>query len=344
MHETLLIDLSLIIVLGIAAQWIAWRLKIPSILILLVFGFLGGPVTGVLNPDHLFGELLFPVVSISVALILYEGGLTLKKSEIMAVGGVVRNLISIGLLVTWTLTTLCAYYILALSLPLAILFGAILVVTGPTVILPLLRMIRPRGNINSILKWEGMLNDPIGALLAVLVFESILAGGLREITFLALGGLAKMVLVGGGIGLLTGYLMMTLLRRRLVPEFLQNAVSISLVVFAFAGSNHFQAESGLFAVTLMGIFLANQKKVTVAHIIEFKENLRVLLLSGLFILLAARLERDAFAALGWQGVFFLVALITVVRPAAIFLSTMGSGLNWREKVFLSAMAPRGIVA
>ena len=154
MTEKFIIGLSAIVVSGVLAQWVAWKFRFPSILLLLIFGFIAGPVTGFLNPDSFFGHLLFPFVSISVALILFEGGMNLKFSELKVVGSLVRNLITIGILITWILSTLAAFYILNFSFTLSVLFGAILVVTGPTVILPILRHVKPKGQINSILKWD----------------------------------------------------------------------------------------------------------------------------------------------------------------------------------------------
>ncbi|MEJ2634094.1 MAG: cation:proton antiporter [Calditrichia bacterium] len=344
MAENYLVQLAVIIVFGVVSQMIAWRLRLPSILLLLIAGFVAGPLTGWVHPDEVFGKLLFPLVSISVAVILYEGGLNLRLSELKAVGKVIRNLISIGILVTWILSTAAALLILGLSLPLSMLLGAILVVTGPTVILPLLRQIRPSGQMNSILKWEGMINDPIGALLAVLVFEGTLASGLGEATAAILGGLLKTIFFGSLIGILGAYTFIFLLKRQLIPDYLQNPVSLMMVFIVFASSNVIQPESGLFSVTLLGIFLANQKKVTVHHIIEFKENLRVLLISVLFIVLAARINIADLKMLDWRSFVFLASLIFLIRPAAVYSSTIGSSLSRREKSFLCWMAPRGIVA
>ena len=344
MSHNILIGLSLIIVLGIIAQWISWRFRLPSILLLLIFGFIAGPVTDILNPDFYFGELLFPIVSISVAVILFEGGLSLKLSELKAVGGVVRNLISIGLAVTWVLSSMFAVYILDMELQLAILLGAILVVTGPTVILPILRHVKPTGQVNSVLKWEGIINDPIGALLAILVFEVIIAAGFAEATTQVLTGLIKTILISTTIGLAGGYLIVILIKYNLIPDFLQNSISLALVVAFFSVSQLIQAESGLLAVTVMGIFLTNQKRVNVKHIIDFKENLRVLLISILFILLAARLKISDLEFLNSGSFIFVGLLILIVRPAAVFLSSIKSSLNVKEKIYLAAMAPRGVVA
>lgn len=344
MNDLIFWGLPATLFLGILAQWLSWKLHLPSILLLLLFGILAGPVAGVLHPDRVFGDLLFPFVSLSVSLILFEGGLTLRFSEFRAVGAVVRRLIGIGLLLTWGFSAAAAHFLLDLSVQLSLLLGAILVVTGPTVILPMLRTIRPSPTVNSILKWEGILNDPIGAVLAVLVFEVILAAGITEATGVALTGLAATLFGGGGIGLLGALIMVVLLRARQIPDFLQNPITLAMVVAVATFSNSLQAESGLFAVTVMGIALANQRQVEVHHIIEFKENLRVLLLSVLFILLAARLEIADLTSLGWPSVLFLAVLLLVVRPAVVALSTIRSGLSWRERLFLAWMAPRGIVA
>ncbi|MBN1585797.1 MAG: cation:proton antiporter [Candidatus Omnitrophica bacterium] len=344
MINPLLADLVSVLILGVTAQWLAWRMHLPAILLLLLFGFVAGPVTGFLNPDHFLGDLLFPVVSISVALVLFEGGLSLNLSELRVVGGVVRNLITVGIVVTAGLTVLAASLLLNLSFSLALLLGVTLVVTGPTVIGPLLRQVRPTQRISSALKWEGMLNDPIGAILAVLVFEGILVGGWQKATALAVMGLTQTVLAGAAVGTLGAWIMVLMLQRYLIPEFLQSAFTLMAVVAVFAGSNMLQAESGLLAVTVMGIVLANQGSVVVKHIIEFKENLRVLIISMLFIILAARLHAGFLQLLTWRNLLFVFFLILVVRPAAVFLSAKGSDFDIKEKIFLAFMAPRGIVA
>lgn len=344
MNEHYLISLTSILVLGVAAQWMAWRLRLPSILLLLLTGILAGPVTGWLHPDQLLGGLLVPVVSISVAVILFEGGLTLKIRELQGYGSAVRNLVTIGAIATWGLTIAAAYYLLRLGLSLAVLFGAILVVTGPTVVGPLLRHVRPLARVGSILRWEGIVIDPIGAMLAVLVFEAILAREPEAATTAVVLGLLKVLLAGSGAGLLGAAAIALMLRYHWAPDFLQSPVTLMIVVCVFASSNLLQSESGLLAVTLMGIVLANQRLVSVTHILEFKENLRVLLLAGLFILLSARLDRASLTELSLTNLQFLAMLMFVVRPASVFLSTIRSGLSWRERLLLSWVAPRGIVA
>ena len=348
--EHALIQLGLIAVLGIGAQWLAWRLQFPAILLLLLAGLFAGPgmemITGhrILDPNRLLGELLLPLVSLSVGLILFEGGLTLRFGELTQAGTVIRNLVTVGAAATWIVATFAARFILALPWPLALLLGAILSVTGPTVIGPLLRFVRPRGQTAAILKWEGIVIDPIGAMLAVLVFEAIPKGQLDAAGATLVLGTLKTCLVGSAVGLAGAFLLILVLQRFWAPDFLQNPITLMFVTAAFVSSNALQHESGLFAVTTMGITLANQKRVTVQHIREFKENLTILLVSALFIVLASRLQVAQVRSVGPRGILFTVALILVARPACVLVSTIGSGLTRKEKFFLCCMAPRGVVA
>ena len=345
MHEQLLVGLTAIIVLGVSAQWLASQLRLPSILLLLIVGFIAGPVTGFIDPDALLGDLLFPLVSLSVAIILFEGSLSLRYTELREVGSVVLKLISLGVLVTWFIATVAANFVLDLSWSLAVLLGAVLVVTGPTVIGPLLQLVRPKGQVGSTLKWEGILIDPVGAVLAVLVFDqAILAGEFRNAPLPILQGVLVTALVGTIVGLLGAGFMIFLLRRYWIPDQLQNGVSLLVVVSAFTLSQLLVAESGLLAVTVMGIALANQRFVPVRHIVEFKENLRALLLGILFILLAGRLRLNEITQLSYETLIFLAILIVIARPAAVFVSTWRSRLSRQEKIFLACVAPRGVVA
>lgn len=339
-----LIAIASITALGIGAQWIAWLLRIPAILLLLAFGFLAGPVTGVLDPDALFGDILLPVVSVSVAVILFEGGLGLRIADLEETGRVVRNLVSLGASITWLAGAAAAYWIVGVDRSIAVLLGSILVVTGPTVIGPMLRQIRPSRRVGSILKWEGIVIDPIGAVLAVLVFEVVFMSADRSPTLLVAVGVAKTAIVGGVFGAAGAGLLALLLRRYWIPDYLQGTGSLMLTIVVFATSNVIQAESGLLAVTVMGILLANQRIVSIKHIAEFKENLGVLIVSSLFILLAARLDPQDIVRLGWRGPAFVAVLILVVRPLSVLASTLGSSLSWGERLFIAALAPRGIVA
>lgn len=345
MSDEILLQIGAVLLLGVGAQWLAWRLKLPSILLLLLAGLAGGPLMGWVEPDHLLGELLMPFVSISVGLILFEGGLTLKLSEWHAVGKVVRNLVTIGALVTWVGATLAARWCLGWEWGLATLLGAILVVTGPTVILPLLRQVQPTRNVASALKWEGILIDPIGALLALLVFEALAVGNLADVPAEALLGFGRTVLVGAILGVGGALILGFALQRFWIPDHLQNPVTLTLVVGLFVLSNLLQHESGLLTVTVMGIVLANHGKVDLHPVLHFKENLRVLLISLLFILLAARIDPSELGDLRLERLgLFLGVLILAIRPAAAWAATLKSKFNFRERAFLAAMAPRGVVA
>lgn len=346
-HE-LAFSLAGLFILGTGAQWLAARMRLPSILFLLGLGILAGPVAGWLNPDELLKDgLLFAVVSLSVSVILFEGSLSLKFADLRGIGVVMISLLSTGVIVTWVLATLLARFTLHLDWNVSLLLGAILVVTGPTVIGPLLRQIRPTGRVGPIARWEGIVIDPIGAVLAVLVFEAsreIHQAGLNSATWVATVSLLKTIVFGGGIGVAGALIVGWLLRRHELPDHLQSPVTLMFVIAGFTLSNLLQPESGLVTVTVMGIVLANLRGIDLHPILEFKETLSVLLISSLFILLSARLEFENFASLGWGGVIFLAGMMLVVRPASVFLSAAVSGLELREKVFLSWFAPRGIVA
>lgn len=344
MHANPLIGLASVIVLGVGAQWIASRLRLPSILLLLVLGFLAGPVSGLVDPDALFGPTLFPLIAVSVALILFEGGLNLHLAELRYVGGVVLALVSVGMLATWTVATLAGHFVVGLSWPLALLEGALLTVTGPTVIGPLLRQMRPRRSVGAVLMWESILIDPIGALLALVVFEAIMAGVLHETPPRVVLGAVQAFSVGGAVGGAAAVAMVQLLKRHWVADHLQNGVSVMLVVAAFTLSNQLYSESGLAAVTVMGIVLANQRAADIEHIVKFKEHLQVLLLGGLFILLAARVQVESLARLGWPSLAFVLVLVLVARPLCVWVSSCRSSLTRAEKLVIAWMAPRGIVA
>lgn len=339
MHENLGFLLAAILVLGIGAQWLAWRLKLPSILFLLLLGVLAGPVSGFLNPDEIFGDLLFPTISLGVAIVLFEGALTLRFADIREQGVMVSNLVTWGAVLNWLLISAGTWYFIDFSISMSLLFGALVVVTGPTVVAPLLRNVRPVPAVGKVLRWEGILIDPIGAILAVLVFEAIISdaqGGSLRLFFseLAAGGVC-----GAAGALLIGYM----LRRHLMPEYLHSVVTLAAVVGVFAISNQLAHESGLLAVTVMGVWLANTRGVDISDILSFKESLSVLIVSLLFILLVARLQLEQITGLG-MGAVGVLLVVLLARPVMVWASAMGSKLDWKEKALISWIAPRGIVA
>lgn len=340
---------TLVLGLGILAQWLAWKCKLPSILLLLAFGFSAGHFLGVSIDDFLIGDkgesILLAVVGLCVAIILFEGGLTLKFSELKQSGAPVLRLCTLGVAVAFALTTLIGIYVFSWNWRIAAILGSILVVTGPTVIAPLLRHIKPSRKIGSIVKWEGIVVDPIGAIMAVLAFQAALAGDVEAAQSIVLFSLGKTLLVGVVMAFLLAKLIELLLRKHLIPDFLHSVFLLSAVAIAFVASNAIQKEAGLLTVTVMGIALANQKTVSVKHILEFKETLRTLIISVLFIVLSGRIQVSSLLEALPYGLALLALLIVVVRPASIFISNLFSKqTSYKERIFLASLAPRGIVA
>ncbi len=337
-----LVGLVLIVTVGVGAQWLAWRLRLPAILLLLIAGVVAGPVSGLIDPDALFGELLLPGVSLAVAVILFEGGLSLRLSELGDSAAVVWRLCTLGAVLTWALAAGGAYYLLALPLGLALVFGAILIVTGPTVILPMLRQLRLSQPAASVLKWEAILIDPLGALLAVITFETIRLGAAAQTS--PLMTLLASVGIGVSIGVAAAALLAWMLSRYYVPDHLRSPLVLATLAGVFLTANLIERESGVLAVTVMGVALATQRRAPTREILVFKENLRVLLISSLFVVLAARLELGELRALAVPGALFVAWLVVVVRPLEVAVSTIGSSMDWRHRVVLMTLAPRGIVA
>lgn len=329
---------------SVVAQWIAWFFKVPAILFLLVIGLLLGPVFSVLDPDALFGDLLFPLVSLAVAVILFEGSLTLHFKELKGLEKVVRNLCSIGMLATFVVISIAAYWVLNLDWRVAVVLGAVLVVTGPTVIAPLLNAMRPSKEVDKVLRWEGIVIDPIGALFAVIVFEAVMLTGQESIFNHTLGALFTTVIVGLVIGVAAGWLTSFLIRKEWLPFELHKFGILALVLVSFTVSNALSHESGLLAVTVFGIWLANQDDLEMDSVLEFKETLSVILISTLFILLAARLKMSELMLLGPSVAVFLAIVLFVARPLSIALSTINSDIPMRARMLLGWVAPRGIVA
>jgi len=336
--------LALILGAGMVAQWVAWRIQVPSIIALLIAGLLLGPVAGVLEPDELLGGTLFPLVSLAVALILFEGGLDLPPRELRNTGTVVRRLISVGAIVTLLISWYFAREIFGISNQASLVLGAVLVVTGPTVVGPLLRFVRPTGTTGPILRAEGVLIDPIGATAALIAFEIVLTEAPDEAVATVVGVVLLTIVAGAGIGLATAVVLDVALRRFLIPDQLTVPITFAFVVASFVATNEVQEEAGLLTVTVMGMYLARRESSTIRQVLEFNESLRTLLISFLFILLAARIEPDALRDVALPSLAFLAVLVLVARPVSVIVSTLRSSLTWNERVFLMAMAPRGIVA
>lgn len=348
----LLLYLALVPSLGVTAQWLAHRTRLPSILLLLLFGVALGQFV---NPDTYLADLtgggieagprlLFPLVALSVGVIMFEGGLSLRLEELRESGSAALRLVTVGAAFTFAGAAIAAHYVLGFDWRLSLLLGAILIVTGPTVIGPLLRQVRPSRRVASALKWEGIVIDPIGAVLAVLVFEQAYSHGADGDFGHAVVMLLRTVAVGIGLGIACGWVMTLALRKFWIPDALHGVAALSLALLAFALSDLLAHESGLITVTVMGIWLINQKHADVEHVVELKENLRTLLIGCLFIVLGSRVDLQDVANVGVPGLLFLAALIFIVRPLSVFVSLFGSPLNYREQTFIAGLAPRGIVA
>ncbi|MEE8297586.1 MAG: sodium:proton antiporter, partial [Hyphomicrobium sp.] len=344
MHAHFVNVIALIACVGLLVQWAAWRFRIPAIVLLTIAGFVVGPATGLVDPSRDFGVLLEPFVQLAVAVILFEGGLNLRFHELRQAGGGVRRLISMGLILSFGLGALAAHYIGQLSWPVAIEFGAIIVVTGPTVILPLLRQARLRARTASLLKWEGIVNDPVGALLAVVVFEYFVLGGGTSAGYELAAVVILTVVFAGALGWYTGQMLGAAYRRGLVPEYLKGPGMLAAVRGSYALGNLMLEEAGLLTVTALGIALGNANLPSIDELRRFKEYMTIALVSGLFIVLTADLDPALLAELDWRGAALIAALIFAVRPLAVFLATIRTDLDWQERVLLGWIAPRGIVA
>lgn len=356
-----MLELAGIIILGILAQWMAWRLKLPAILPLILIGLTVGCISTLWSEDGLKwiepiwdeaahkglfpGDSLFYFTSLAISIILFEGGLTLKRSEIKNIGPVITKLITIGSLVTFIGAGVAAYYIFGLSIKLSLLFSALIIVTGPTVIAPILRNVPLKRDVSAVLKWEGILIDPIGALVAVLMFEFIIAGEGGEFTLTALEEFGKIVLFGSTFGFSFAHALTFAIKKHLIPHYLLNVFTLSAVLGVFVVSDVFAHESGLLAVVVMGMVMGNLNLPNIKELLYFKESLSVLLISILFILLAANIDlEDLYLIYRWETLVLFLIVVFVIRPIAVFISTHGSNLKFNERTFIAWVGPRGIVA
>lgn len=355
-----MVELAGIIILGILAQWVAWKFKIPAILPLILTGLIVGPFSTLYSIDGnkwieplwngkigLFpGESLFNFVSLSIALILFEGGLTLKKDEIRNVGNVIYKLITLGAFITMVTAGIAVHFVIGLDWQLSFLFSSLIIVTGPTVITPILRNLPLKKDISTILKWEGILIDPIGALVAVLVFEFITVGEHgSQYTKETLIEFGKIIIIGSSIGFTSAYAFALALRQKWIPHYLLNVISLALVLSVFVMANLFAHESGLLAVVIMGMVLGNMKLPGLKDVLYFKETISILLISILFILLSANIDlSDLELIYNWNSLILFAIVVLIVRPLGVFLSSSKSGLSVNEKIFISWVGPRGIVA
>lgn len=343
-HHLSLLLIS-ITALGVFVQWVAWLLRMPAIVLFLICGVVAGPMLGWMNPSEDIGPVLSPIVGLAVAIILFEGGLSLRLHEFKEAASGVRRLVTLGSMFSWGLYSAAAYWIGGLSLPVSLLFGAILVVTGPTVIIPMLRQASLNRRTASYLKWEGIINDPIGALLAVLVFQYFVlsdaypGGGSQVFAELGLAILVSLAL-GGGIGWLLGWAF----NHIWVPEYLKAPLTVACVLVIYGLASEIFAEAGLLAVTVMGMVMGNMSIAGKAELRRFKEYVTILLVSSVFIVLTADLDPEVLWHLDWHAAALVAVVLFLARPLAVFLATAFTDMEWRDRLLVGWIAPRGIVA
>ncbi len=334
---------ALVGALGVGSQWLAWRLRMPSIVLMLLAGLIVGPVLGLLDPAAQFGDMLGPVIAIAVAIILFEGGMTLNFHSLRDAATGVKRLVALGAPLGWLASALTLHYVAGLSWAAAAVFGGIMIVTGPTVIAPLLRQAKLQKRPAALLQWEAIVNDPVGALAAVLAFETVIvletassAGAALQALTLGIG-LATLTGMAGGWGIARAF------RLGHVPEYMKVPVLFVVLLAVFALSDTVLHESGLLAVTIMGIWVANARLPSYTELRRFKEHATVLLVSGVFILLAANMSWEALRSLDGTALLFVLAVILVARPVPVLTALAFSDVPWRERLLVAFTGPRGVV-
>lgn len=345
MVPSLLFEVALVFLIGIGSQWLAWRYRLPAIVVMSITGLLAGPIFGMIDPSENFGSLYNPLISVAVAIILFEGSLNLNFKELRGIGKPVFRISTLGAFIAWILGSLTAHYVAGLSWAVSFVIGGLLIVTGPTVIMPMLRQSNLKPRPARILKWEGIVVDPIGPLLAVFALEIVMfvtadSPNLGQLLIFFAAAIFAAIL-GWFVAKGTGWLF----ERGLVPDFLKSSMVIVIVIFSFTIADMIMHETGLLTVTAMGITLANSNLSSLSEIKHFKENISVLLISTVFIMLTASLERETLIQIFSPNIiFYVILMMFVVRPLSIFLSTIKTGLSLQEKTLLGWIAPRGIVA
>ncbi|SDE65968.1 NhaP-type Na+/H+ or K+/H+ antiporter [Paracoccus isoporae] len=334
---------ALVGVVGVGAQWLAWKFRLPGIVVLLLAGLILGPFTGIFIPERDIGDLVSPMISLAVAVILFEGGLTLNFKQLADAAPGVRRLVLIGAPLGWLLSSLALAYIAGLSWQSAIVFGGVMIVTGPTVIAPLLRTARLFNRPAQLLQWEGIVNDAVGALVAVIALEVVLVRQQELSAADAIWTVVSGVVFACLVGFAAAMAVVKAFRESLVPEYMKVPLLFVLVLAAFAMANMVLHESGLLAVTVMGLIIANANLPSYAEIYRFKEQATTLLLSGVFILLAAGVNFEMLGLLNWRSALFIVAVILLVRPATVMASLAGTPIPWKERLLVAFTGPRGVV-
>ncbi|MFD2759680.1 cation:proton antiporter [Lentibacillus juripiscarius] len=347
MAQAELLSIVIIIILGIFSQWLAWRIQWPSIVIMSVAGLLIGPVFGLINPEEALDELYTPLISLAVAVVLYEGSSSLNFRELKGISKSVLRVVTIGAFLAWIGGALAAHFIAGLNFAISFIIGGLFIVTGPTVIIPLLRQAKLKPRVATVLKWEGIIIDPIGPLLALFAYQVIKVIGDKNVQGHYLLTFFAGALLAAIIGLAAGIFVSKMVRKGLFPEFLKSPIVLSFVLLCFTVSEVIMHETGMLAVTVMGLTMARTKKyvTSIGNVSHFVENISVILTSTIFVLLTASLTRETILEIFTIPILgFVLIMLFVVRPLSIWLSTIGTEMSASEKTLISWIAPRGIVA
>ncbi|KXV22181.1 cation:proton antiporter [Gluconobacter japonicus] len=347
MQYDIFLGIALTFGAGMLAQWVAWRFRLPAIVLLFTIGLLFGPGLGILHPSETMGWVFRPLVSLLVAIVVFEGGMALDIRQLREAGEGVARLTMLALPINWALGSLAAHYVAHLEWGTSMLFGAIIVVTGPTVVLPLLRSAKLQPKVAAFLRWEAIVNDPLGAILAAVVLQLMLLHvDLHTGVFFThtLPDLLAAATESISAGILPAYLIRYLFTRDMMPEILKTPVLISMALVIFTACNLEMEGAGLVAVTIFGMALTNLHIPGVAELRRIKESMVVLVVSVLFILLTADLHREVLKHLSIPILMLTLVVLFVVRPVGIFFSTLGTSMPWKERLFVGWIAPRGIVA
>lgn len=342
----LMLMIVVFLALGIFSQWLANKIKWPSIVVMAIVGLLVGPVLGIANPKEAMGSDVFsPIVSLAVAIILFEGSSNLDFRELRGISKAVIRMVTVGAAIAWVLGAVALHYILDFPLSVSLVMGGLFLITGPTVIQPLLKQAKVKKNVDSILRWESIILDPIGPMLALTVFYvfQIIDDG---ISFLVIVQFFLKIVCVIVIGFGASFLFNWLIKHDLIPQSLMPPIQLVFILLIFSICDEILAESGLLSVTIFGLMMARNKR----HDLMFKEsdhfieNASTILVSTVFILITSSLTKDVLLnVLSWQLVVFSIVMILLVRPISVIVSTFRTEISKRERASVALMAPRGIV-
>lgn len=336
----------LFLALGIFSQWLANRIKWPSIVVMSIVGLLVGPILGLANPEHTLGSEVFsPIVSLAVAIILFEGSSNLDFRELKGISKAVIRIITIGATIAWILGAIALHKILGFPISIAIVMGGLLLITGPTVIQPLLKQAKVRNSVDTVLRWESIILDPLGPILALAafyVYQIIGQGFGFQLLFIFIFKMLIVALIGFGASFFFNWL----IQRDVIPQNLMPSIQLVFILLVFSICDQILDESGLLAVTIFGLMMARYKRHDLIYkeSDHFIENMSSILVSTVFILITSSLTPSVLMnVLSWKLVIFSLVMIVLVRPIAVLLSTIGTEITKKERALVAMMAPRGIV-